>query len=308
MTPLAEHAPPLWRRLIARLDPRAYLTIHIVVGLAVCLLTAWVFAALLDSVREKDVLVHRDEAVANWFHLNGTPFGYRIFVIISLIGSPPAMAALFAAAVLYLWRAKQRTLIVAWVLSYIGGTILDGVMKEVVRRPRPEYAMKFLHYNSWSFPSGHSMGSLIGFAMLAFTIIRMWPVKSTRSPNFHVAGSRDRGSARGLQPHLPRSPLSERRRRRIHPRRALARSLLHGARDGEPARGASPRAVHLKAVHLAVEHHVRGIELARVVRHERLLKDEPVARVHHRTRRLHLRRARLRELDQRPRARLIALL
>ena len=181
MTPLAEHAPPLWRRLIARLDPRAYLTIHIVVGLVACLLTAWLFAVLLDSVREKDVLVHRDEAVASWFHVNGTPLGDRIFVIISLIGSPPAMAALFAAAVLYLWRAKQRTLIVAWVLSYIGGTILDGVMKEVVRRPRPEYAMKFLHYNSWSFPSGHSMGSLIGFAMLAFTIIRVWPIKNTAS-------------------------------------------------------------------------------------------------------------------------------
>jgi len=177
LTPLAEHTPPLWRRLIARLDPRAYLTIHIVIGLVICLLTAWLFATLLDSVREHDVLVRRDQALADWFHINGTPLGYRINVIISMIGSPPAMAALFAVVVLYLWYAKQRTLIVAWVLSYIGGTILDGVMKEVIRRPRPEYAMRFLHYNSWSFPSGHSMGSLIGFAMLAYTIIRVRPVK-----------------------------------------------------------------------------------------------------------------------------------
>ncbi|MEP7086716.1 MAG: phosphatase PAP2 family protein, partial [Gemmatimonadota bacterium] len=88
------------------------------------------------------------------------------------------MAALFAAAVLYLWRKKQRTLLIAWVLSYVGGTVLDGVMKEVIRRPRPEYATRFLHFNSWSFPSGHSMGSLIGFAMLAYTIIRIVPVKS----------------------------------------------------------------------------------------------------------------------------------
>jgi undecaprenyl-diphosphatase len=178
VTPLAEHAPPLWKRLIARLDPRAYLTIHIVVGLVVCLLTAWLFAALLDSVREKDVLVHRDEAVANWFHLNGTPFGYRFFVFITWIGSPAAMAVLFAAAMLYLWRAKQRTLMVAWVLSYVGGTVLDAVVKDIVRRPRPEFAGKFLYFNSWSFPSGHSMGSLIGFSMLAYTIIRVGQVKS----------------------------------------------------------------------------------------------------------------------------------
>lgn len=177
---LADDAPPPWRRLIARLDPRAYLTLHIVTGLVVCLLTAWIFAVLLDSVHEHDVLVHRDEAVANWFHGNGTVLGDRVFVIISAIGSPAAMAVLFGAAELYLWRTKQRTLLVAWALSYIGGTVLDGVMKDVVRRPRPEFAAKFLHYSSWSFPSGHSMGSLIGFAMLAYTIIRVRSIQSMR--------------------------------------------------------------------------------------------------------------------------------
>jgi membrane-associated phospholipid phosphatase len=179
MKPLAQHTPPPWRRLIARLDPRAYLTVHIVIGLVICLLTAWLFAAVLDSVGEHDVLVHRDETVANWFHTHATPFGERVFVIISDIGSPAAMAVLFAAAMLYLWRAKERTLMVAWALSYIGGTVLDFAVKDVVRRPRPEFAAQFLHYNSWSFPSGHSMGSLIGFAMLAFTIIRVRRVKST---------------------------------------------------------------------------------------------------------------------------------
>ena len=179
MEPLAKLAPPFWKRLIARLDPRAYLTIHIVVGLVACLLAAWLFAAIFDSVREKDMLVHRDEALANWFHLNGTPVGNRIFVFISWIGSPAAMAVLFCVALLYLWRAKQRTLMVAWALSYIGGTVLDAVVKDVVRRPRPEFASTFLHFNSWSFPSGHSMGSLIGFAMLAYTIIRVRQVKST---------------------------------------------------------------------------------------------------------------------------------
>ncbi|MDQ2931914.1 MAG: phosphatase PAP2 family protein [Gemmatimonadota bacterium] len=173
-----EHAPSLRQRLLARLDPRAFLTIHAVIGLVVCLVTAGLFAVLLDSVREHDVLVRRDQALADWFHINGTPLGDRVNVFISMLGSPPAMAVLFAAAVLYLWRAKRRTLIVAWVLSYVGGTILDGVMKEVVRRPRPEYAMRFLHYNTWSFPSGHSMGSLIGFAMLAYTIIRVVPVRN----------------------------------------------------------------------------------------------------------------------------------
>jgi membrane-associated phospholipid phosphatase len=175
---LAKDVPPPWRRLIARLDPRAYLTLHITVGLVVCLLAGMIFAVLLDSVREHDVLVTRDQAVANWFHGNGTDFGDRVFVIVSAIGSPVTMAVLFALAVLYLWRARQRTLLVAWVLSYVGGTVLDGLIKDIVRRPRPEFATKFLHYSSWSFPSGHSMGSLIGFAMLAYTIIRVGKIEN----------------------------------------------------------------------------------------------------------------------------------
>ena len=243
---LAEDAPPPWRRLIARLDPRAYLTLHIVVGLGVCLLTGFIFAVLLDSVREHDVLVTRDQAVANWFHGNGTAFGDRIFVIVSAIGSPAAMAVLFAGAVLYLWRAKQRTLLVAWVLSYVGGTVLDGVMKDIVRRPRPEFAAKFLHYNSWSFPSGHSMGSLIGFAMLAYTVIRIYRIESTPARLCILDGCDRHDRPGGLQPHLPRRTLPERRRRRLHARRTLAGGVLYRAADGEPARGASPRAVHLR--------------------------------------------------------------
>ena len=179
MTPLAAHTQSGWRRLITRLDPRAYLTLHVIIGLSVCVLTCWLFAALLDSVAEKDVLVHRDLALANWFHLNGTPLGDRFFVIVSLCGSPAAMAILFVAVVAFLWKRHHPTLLTAWVLSYVGGTVLDFAMKEIIRRPRPEFAALFLHGTSWSFPSGHSMGSLIGFSMLAYTIIYLRPVKST---------------------------------------------------------------------------------------------------------------------------------
>jgi len=176
MTPLAELTPPWWKRVIARLDPRAYLTLHVVIGLSVCVLTCWLFAVLIDSVAEKDVLVHRDLVLANWFHVNGTPLGDRLFVIVSLIGSPVAMMVLFVIVVAFLWRRERPTLLTAWILSYVGGTVLDFAMKEIIRRPRPEFAALFLHGHSWSFPSGHSMGSLIGYSMLAYTIIRVRPV------------------------------------------------------------------------------------------------------------------------------------
>src|SRR5205823_14113617 len=33
------------------------------------------------------------------------------------------------------------------------------------------YAAAFLHHYSWSFPSGHAMGSLIGYGMLAYVLV-----------------------------------------------------------------------------------------------------------------------------------------
>lgn len=174
-----EYLPVAWRRLIARLDPRAYLTLHIVIGLSVCVLACWLFAAILDSVLENDVLVRRDISIANWFHLHGTPLGDRFFVAVSLAGSPVALMVLFAIVIAYLWRRHDRTLITAWVLSYLGGTALNFAAKEIVHRPRPEFAALFLHGSSWSFPSGHAMQSLIAVGMLAYTIIRVRPVTST---------------------------------------------------------------------------------------------------------------------------------
>src|SRR2546427_105393 len=39
---------------------------------------------------------------------------------------------------------------------------------------RSPYAGAFLHHYSWSFPSGHAMGSLIGYGMLAYMLSVLW--------------------------------------------------------------------------------------------------------------------------------------
>jgi len=52
-----------------------------------------------------------------------------------------------------------------WLAAFAGGRLLDAVLKLVIRRPRPPYAAAFLHDYSWSFPSGHAMGSLVSYGM-----------------------------------------------------------------------------------------------------------------------------------------------
>ncbi len=95
---------------------------------------------------------------------------------ISLIGSPVAMAIVCALLALALLRAgRQRAAIVCVLTAALGGLLNTGI-KELVHRPRPPGAEKFLHGHNWSFPSGHAMGSLIGYGMLSYCALAYLPV------------------------------------------------------------------------------------------------------------------------------------
>jgi len=57
-----------------------------------------------------------------------------------------------------------------WIAAFGGASILDRWLKLVVHRPRPPYARAIIH--SWSFPSGHAMGALVGIGMLTYVLLR----------------------------------------------------------------------------------------------------------------------------------------
>jgi membrane-associated phospholipid phosphatase len=67
-------------------------------------------------------------------------------------------------------------------------SVLDALLKHIIRRPRPIYAAAFLHSYSFSFPSGHAMGSLIGYGMLAYLLVSFWANRwQVRIPNVSAA-------------------------------------------------------------------------------------------------------------------------
>jgi undecaprenyl-diphosphatase len=51
------------------------------------------------------------------------------------------------------------------------GAALNTLLKVIFHRGRPETATEFITHQSWSFPSGHAMGSLIGYGFLGFLLL-----------------------------------------------------------------------------------------------------------------------------------------
>lgn len=179
--PARARALPRLRTILKdRLNPKSYLGLHLTIGLAVAALGIWLFSTLLDAVLDNDALVRWDMAADAAIHARMTPPDLRIVDAVTQLGSPVAMAILGVAGAVLLWRAGRRTLLIGWSAAFVGGAIIGQVLKLAVHRTRPVYGAAYLHGQSFSFPSGHAMGSIIGYGMLLYVLRQVWPQGGTR--------------------------------------------------------------------------------------------------------------------------------
>jgi undecaprenyl-diphosphatase len=151
-----------------------YLGLHLTIGLAISLAGLWLFGAITEDVIHHDPLTQFDVMLLEWVHTRATPTGYAVSNAISLLGSPVTLTMLGLGVGLLLAARRQWIVLAGWLAAFAGGGLLDVVLKLVIRRPRPPYADAFLHHYTWSFPSGHAMGSLIGYGMLAYVLTLLW--------------------------------------------------------------------------------------------------------------------------------------
>jgi membrane-associated phospholipid phosphatase len=167
----APPSPPRLRRfLAARLDRASYLGLHLTIGLGVALLGLWAFGALLEEVLDAERLVRWDAAASQWVHAHTTVAGLRVMAVVTNLGSPALMAALALGGTVLLLRQRRRVTLAAWIAAFVGGVALDQLLKYAVRRPRPPFGASYLHGHSYSFPSGHAMGAIVGYGIVLYVL------------------------------------------------------------------------------------------------------------------------------------------
>jgi membrane-associated phospholipid phosphatase len=149
--------------------PSAKAGVGLFVALAAIALLLWGFAALADSFNETGRIARLDLAVLDWLQLHGSEGGERVFVLVSWLGAPVLIAVDVTVAAWLALRHMWRWFAL-WIIAIVGGVLLDEMLKLAFRRARPSVASEFISGSSWSFPSGHAMNSLVGYAMLAFLL------------------------------------------------------------------------------------------------------------------------------------------
>ena len=169
-----ERHPGAARFIAARFMRGEYLGLHLTIGFLISLAGLWLFAGVTEDVIHHDPLTKFDLAFATWTRAHTTRLGDKIFTFVSLIGSPVAMAAVGAGGALLIVLRRKWLVLAAWVAAFAGAGLLSLILKIIIHRPRPAGAAAFLHGETFSFPSGHALGSLVGYGMLAYVIGSTW--------------------------------------------------------------------------------------------------------------------------------------
>jgi undecaprenyl-diphosphatase len=167
--------PGVWTFVAGRFARGEYLGLHLTIGFLVSVGALWLFGGVTEDVIHHDPLTTVDLELASWVRSHATPIGDRIAVAISLVGSPVAMVVLCVVVAVVLAYHRRWLTLASWAAAFAGGGALDAVLKRVIQRARPTGAAAFLHGQSFSYPSGHALGSLIGYGMLTYVLIAFWP-------------------------------------------------------------------------------------------------------------------------------------
>ena len=161
-------------RLLAgtrRLVPGAYVGLHLVLGL-LAVIAITVFAALAEEVVAGEEIVAFDIAFARALYDDASPQWLRFFGVVSWLGSRDVIAGATLVVAVGLFARRRVMAACAWIAAQAGGGLLNLALKETFDRTRPEFADAMLAGSSWSFPSGHAMGTFIFCGLGCYLVLR----------------------------------------------------------------------------------------------------------------------------------------
>jgi membrane-associated phospholipid phosphatase len=162
-----------WRQKLHR--PLASLVTTIgTVGLISCLLIIYVLAQLSDEVLEQEAFAF-DQTVLLGIHQFANPTLDRLMLTITNLGNPNTVVAIVGISLAILWWRRYYQEAKIFVIDCLGGVILSYGLKLVFSKPRPNLWQSGIEETSFSYPSGHALGSTILYGFLAYVLATRYP-------------------------------------------------------------------------------------------------------------------------------------
>ncbi|WP_295955658.1 phosphatase PAP2 family protein [Rhodoferax sp.] len=157
------------------LSPPLYLGVRLAAGFAVIVAAAWVFAELAEKLGTDGTMGRADQALADSLRTQLPLAALQGFALLTRLADTATVTGLcILVAVLLVWRGR-RWLALGWVLAVAGNGVLNTTLKQIFARVRPVHDDGLVVAHGFSFPSGHSSGSVVLYGMLAYVLCRFVP-------------------------------------------------------------------------------------------------------------------------------------
>jgi membrane-associated phospholipid phosphatase len=136
-------------------------------GLAICLLLIWALAKLSGEILERESFAF-DTSFLLWLHQFANPTLDHVMVTITQLGNPIVVIPVAIITLGILGWSRQRSPALLFAIACLGGVILNTGLKLVFTKPRPELWQRLIVETSYSYPSGHALGSMVLYGMIAY--------------------------------------------------------------------------------------------------------------------------------------------
>lgn len=128
------------------------------------------FKTIQDALKDHAFMVELDIWINGFFNSHISSAGLSVMTFITNVFSPTTFSVLVFVGIVYFIKSRQWRYAIISILSMGGGLFITALLKEIVLRPRPEFAI--IIENDFSFPSGHAVASTVFFTLLIYFCAR----------------------------------------------------------------------------------------------------------------------------------------
>jgi membrane-associated phospholipid phosphatase len=139
--------------------------------LIVYLVILGVVAWLSTEVWEKETFSF-DRSFLLWLHQFANPQLDRLFLFFTALGDPPTVVTIFLITIVWLILKRHYTDGIRFAIACAGGVVINQEMKLFFAKPRPELWPRLITDTTFSFPSGHAVGSMIIYGFMAYILAK----------------------------------------------------------------------------------------------------------------------------------------
>ena len=146
--------------------------LHLTLGLTVSAVFIWIFAGITEDILTVDPFVMVDQWMVNQILYFRSPLATHVMSIVTQFGGWIVITIGSILIAMYLMVKKRMAQLLCYVAAILGGNVLFLILKMVIHRVRPISETSLINVIGWSFPSGHSVMSVIFYGMITYLSVR----------------------------------------------------------------------------------------------------------------------------------------